>query len=50
VSAGPYSAHVYAGSINQSGALEIRTDRIGRDTTNGKKTCYPKTSWRGSER
>jgi len=29
-------AHVYAGSINQSGALEIRTERIGRDTTYGK--------------
>ena len=29
-------AAVYAGSINQSGALEIRTDRIGRDTSYGK--------------
>jgi heavy metal translocating P-type ATPase len=27
---------VYAGTINQSGALEIRVDRIGRDTTFGK--------------
>lgn len=27
---------VYAGSINQSGALEIRADRIGRDTSYGK--------------
>src|ERR1700747_1132608 len=27
---------VYAGSINQSGALEIRVDRMGRDTTFGK--------------
>ena len=27
---------VYAGSINQSGALEIRADRIGRDTSFGK--------------
>jgi heavy metal translocating P-type ATPase len=29
-------AIVYAGSINQSGVLEIRTDRIGRDTSYGK--------------
>jgi heavy metal translocating P-type ATPase len=29
-------ASVYAGTINQSGALEIRVDRIGRDTTFGK--------------
>ena len=27
---------VYAGTINQSGALEIRIDRMGRDTTFGK--------------
>ncbi len=27
---------VYAGTINQSGALEIRADRIGRDTSYGK--------------
>lgn len=27
---------VYAGSINQSGALEIRTERIGRDTSYGR--------------
>jgi heavy metal translocating P-type ATPase len=27
---------VYAGTINQSGALEIRVDRMGRDTTFGK--------------
>ena len=27
---------VFAGSINQSGALEIRTERIGRDTSYGK--------------
>jgi heavy metal translocating P-type ATPase len=27
---------VYAGTINQSGALEIRTERIGRDTSFGK--------------
>lgn len=27
---------VYAGTINQSGALEIRTDRVGRDTSYGK--------------
>ena len=27
---------VYAGTINQSGALEIRADRIGRDTSFGK--------------
>jgi Cd2+/Zn2+-exporting ATPase/Cu+-exporting ATPase len=29
-------ASVFAGTINQSGALEIRTDRIGRDTSYGK--------------
>jgi Cd2+/Zn2+-exporting ATPase/Cu+-exporting ATPase len=29
-------ADVYAGTINQAGALEIRVDRIGRDTTFGK--------------
>src|SRR6202790_3366931 len=29
---------VYAGTINQSGALEIRVDRMGRDTTFGKIT------------
>lgn len=29
-------ATVYAGSINQSGVLEIRTQRIGRDTSYGK--------------
>jgi heavy metal translocating P-type ATPase len=29
-------AIVYAGTINQSGALEIRADRIGRDTSYGK--------------
>ena len=29
-------ARVFAGSINQSGALEIRTERIGRDTSYGK--------------
>ena len=28
--------HVFAGSINQSGALEIRVERIGRDTSYGK--------------
>src|SRR6516225_5262170 len=28
-------ARVFAGSINQSGALEIRTERIGRDTSYG---------------
>jgi heavy metal translocating P-type ATPase len=27
---------VYAGTINQTGALEIRTERIGRDTSYGK--------------
>jgi len=27
---------VYAGTINQSGALEIRTERVGRDTSYGK--------------
>jgi len=30
------SAAVYAGSINQSGALEIRAERLGRDTSYGK--------------
>jgi Cd2+/Zn2+-exporting ATPase/Cu+-exporting ATPase len=29
-------AQVFAGSINQSGALEIRTERIGRDTSYGR--------------
>ncbi len=29
-------AYVYAGTINQSGALELRTERLGRDTTFGK--------------
>ena len=29
-------AEVFAGSINQSGAIEVRTDRIGRDTSYGK--------------
>jgi heavy metal translocating P-type ATPase len=29
-------AHVFAGSINQSGALEINAERIGRDTSYGK--------------
>jgi Cd2+/Zn2+-exporting ATPase/Cu+-exporting ATPase len=29
-------AQVYAGTINQSGALEVRADRLGRDTTFGK--------------
>jgi heavy metal translocating P-type ATPase len=29
-------AVVYAGTINQSGALEIRVERLGRDTTFGK--------------
>jgi heavy metal translocating P-type ATPase len=29
-------ARVYAGSINQSGAIEVRTERIGRDTSYGK--------------
>jgi heavy metal translocating P-type ATPase len=28
--------HVFAGSINQSGALEVRAERIGRDTSYGK--------------
>ena len=27
---------VYAGTINQSGALEVRADKVGRDTTFGK--------------
>ena len=27
---------VYAGTINQSGALEVRVERLGRDTTFGK--------------
>jgi Cd2+/Zn2+-exporting ATPase/Cu+-exporting ATPase len=30
------SAIVYAGTINQSGALEVRVERLGRDTTFGK--------------
>ena len=29
-------AAVYAGSINQSGAIEVRAERIGRDTSYGK--------------
>ena len=29
-------AHVYAGTINQSGALDVRATRIGRDTAFGK--------------
>ena len=29
-------SNVYAGTINQSGALEIRTERIGRDTSYGR--------------
>lgn len=29
-------ASIFAGSINQSGALEVRADRIGRDTSYGK--------------
>lgn len=29
-------ANIFAGSINQSGALEVRADRIGRDTSYGK--------------
>ena len=29
-------ASVYAGSINQSGALEIRAEHLGRDTSYGK--------------
>ena len=29
-------AAVYAGSVNQSGALEVRAERIGRDTSYGK--------------
>src|ERR1700730_18301095 len=29
-------AAIYAGTINQSGALEIRVERLGRDTTFGK--------------
>ncbi len=29
-------AHVFAGSINQSGALEISAERIGRDTSYGR--------------
>ena len=32
----PPTPHVFAGSINQSGALEIRAERIGRDTSYGK--------------
>lgn len=30
------NARVFAGSINQSGALEVRAERIGRDTSYGK--------------
>jgi heavy metal translocating P-type ATPase len=29
-------AHVYAGTVNQSGALEIQTETVGRDTAFGK--------------
>jgi Cd2+/Zn2+-exporting ATPase/Cu+-exporting ATPase len=29
-------SYVYAGTINQSGALEVRTDKLGRDTSFGK--------------
>ncbi|MFZ1104805.1 MAG: cation-translocating P-type ATPase [Hyphomicrobiaceae bacterium] len=29
-------AHVFAGSINQSGALEVGAERVGRDTSYGK--------------
>jgi heavy metal translocating P-type ATPase len=29
-------SHVFAGTINQSGALEVRADRLGRDTSFGK--------------
>src|SRR6516165_5883377 len=29
-------SHVFAGSINQSGALEINAERMGRDTSYGK--------------
>jgi heavy metal translocating P-type ATPase len=29
-------AHVFAGSINQSGALEVSAERVGRDTSYGK--------------
>ncbi len=29
-------AHLFAGSINQSGAIEVRAERIGRDTSYGK--------------
>jgi Cu+-exporting ATPase len=29
-------SRVYAGTINQSGAIEVRTERIGRDTSYGK--------------
>ena len=29
-------AHVFAGSINQSGALEVRAERIGRESSYGK--------------
>ncbi len=29
-------AHVYAGTFNQSGALEVRAERLGRDTSFGK--------------
>jgi len=28
--------HVYAGTVNQSGALEVRAERLGRDSTFGK--------------
>lgn len=29
-------SYVYAGTINQSGALEVRTEKVGRDTSFGK--------------
>jgi P-type Cu+ transporter len=29
-------SHVFAGTINQSGALEVKADRLGRDTSFGK--------------
>jgi len=32
----PPGAGVFAGTINQSGVLEIRTERVGRDTSYGK--------------
>src|SRR3989344_2804678 len=32
----PAAPRVFAGSINQSGALEVAAERIGRDTSYGK--------------